>query len=120
MITLTTPSQINSVLGGNAPVGYDKLVITPITFDPIARTIRANLRLTSTANPGMEPVGGTLAVSEGEVTVSVEQINFRRRITPLTAGQQTSVRGMIADAQNSLESGLVGLGVVQGVQSSGV
>lgn len=120
MITLTTPAQINSVLGGNAPVGYNHLVLVPFTMDPLTLIVTGSLRLTSTTNPEMQPISGSLRInaSSGELIVQVEQLDFYRRIQ-LSAPQITSVRTIISNAQNALESGLVSLGVISGTQSTG-
>jgi hypothetical protein len=120
MITLTTAAQINSVLGGNSPVGYDHLVLTPFTMDPLGLLVTGSLRLTSTANPQMQPISGSLKInaSSGELIIQVEQLDFYRRIQ-LSPGQITSVRTIITNAQNALETGLVSLGVISGTQSTG-
>jgi hypothetical protein len=121
MITLTTPHEINSVLGGDAPVAYNKLVVGPFTFDGVAQTVNAALRLTSTGNPQMQPILGSLSISVpgSHVTVEVPQLDFYRRIT--TSGpQNTSVLGIIEAAQAQLENGLIALGVISGVRTAGV
>jgi hypothetical protein len=120
MITLTTPSQINSILGGNAPVSYDKLVVSPMNFNPVDQTIVGQIRLTSTADPAMDAVTGSLRVdvSKSELLIDVPQVDFRRRIV-LSAGQKTSVLSMIESAQASVENGLVALAVISGTRSAG-
>lgn len=80
MSTLTNPPTINSVLGGDAPVGYDKLVLAPITLDPLG-------------------------------------ILITPRYTQLDEGQVAAVRDIIANAQETLEAGLVSLSIIDGVQS---
>lgn len=120
MITLTSPAQINSVLGGNAPVGYDKLVLSPFQMDAVTQIITGTLRLTSTASPTMQPITGTLRISvpSAELVIQVEQLDFYRRLT-LTSPQNTSVLGIIETAQAGIENGLVSLGVIAGVRTSG-
>lgn len=120
MITLTTPAQINSVLGGNAPVGYDRLVLAPFSFDPVTLAVSGTVRLTSTAAPQMQPITGALRInaSSGELVIEVAQLDFYRRVQ-LSGPQITAVLNIIANAQNALEAGLVSLGVVAGVQSPG-
>lgn len=120
MITLTTPPQINSVLGGSAPVNYDKLVIGPFTFSPSAQTVQASLQLTATAQPDMQAIQGTLRISipEAVLEVAIQQLDFYRRIR-LNSGQNTAVLNIITSAQTSLENGLVSLGIISGVQSAG-
>lgn len=122
MITLTTPPAINSVLGGNAPVAYNKLVIGPFTLDPVTLSngVRGTVRLTSTASPTMQPINGTLTIdaSTGVLTIEVAQLDFYRKVQ-LSGAQLTSVQNIITNAQNSLEAGLVSLGVIAGTQSTG-
>jgi hypothetical protein len=120
MITLTTPTAINSVLGGNVPIAYDKLVVGPFTFDPIAMTVNGHLRLSSTSNPDMQAITGTLQISTAtaKLEIAVSQLDFYRRVT-LTGPQNTAVMNIIRNAQDALESGLVSLGVISGTQSLG-
>jgi len=123
MISLTTPISIKSVLGGTATVSYDKMVISPFVLDAIARTVRGSLVLTSTANPAMQPLIGTLVVTipatgNSILETSVPQLDFYRKIT-LTSAQKTALLLIITDAQDSLESGLISLGLIAGAQSTG-
>lgn len=120
MITLTTPPSINSVLGGNTPVGYNRLVLAPFTMDPVTLLISGAIKLTSTASPTMQPILGRLNInaSTGILEVDVAQLDFYRKIQ-LSAAQITSVTTIITNAQNGLESGLVSLGIIAGTQSTG-
>ena len=120
MITLTTPAQINSVLGGNAPINYDKLVVSPLQFDAVGQTINAQLRITSTANSSMQPIIGSLRVSvpSAELVIEVPQLDFYRRV--VTSGpQNTSILAIIETAQKGIEDGLISLSVISGVRSAG-
>ena len=122
MITLTTPPQINSVLGGSAPIGYNHLVVAPFTLDPfnLQSGVRGTIRLTSSASPQMQPITGTLTInaSSGILTIEVSQLDFYRQVQ-LSGPQITAVLAIITNAQNALEAGLVTLGVIAGVQSTG-
>lgn len=120
MITLTTPAQINSVLGGNAPVDYNKLVISPLTFDAVAQTINGELRLTSTGNASMQPITGKLRISVpgAELIIEVPQLDFYRRVVT-SSPQNTAILAIIETAQKGIEDGLVSLGVIAGVRSEG-
>ena len=120
MITLTTPAQINSVLGGNAPVSYDKLVIGPFNFNPKTLVVNGELSLTATADPEMQEITGHLRIltASARLEISVEQLDFYRRVA-LTGPQNSAVQTIIRDSQNSLESGLVSLGVIDGTQAPG-
>jgi hypothetical protein len=120
MITLTTPPQVNSVLGGSAPIPYNHLVLSPFSLDPKTLLITGTISLTSTGNPSMQPITGTLRInnSTGVLTVEVPQLDFYRQVQ-LSGPQIASVNTIIANAQNAIESGLVSLGVIAGVQSTG-
>lgn len=118
MITLTNPAVINSVLGGSVPVNYDKLIITNMKMDSATKATHAELRLTSTANPDMQQMSGSLQidVASSALTVSVAQLDFYRRIV-LTAAQKTAVSAMVNDAQDSIETGLISLGLISGTHT---
>lgn len=120
MITLTTPAQINSVLGGNAPVDYDRLVISPFTMNPVDQSIEARLRITSTSVPSMQPISGNLRINvpSSELVIEVQQLDFYRRIV-LSSAQNTAVLNQIEAAQAQIENGLISLNAVQGTRSPG-
>lgn len=120
MITLTTPTEINSVLGGNVPVAYNKLVLAPFTMDPVGQTITGTVRLMATGAPTMQPITGrfTISVPAAEFVIEVPQLDFLRRLV-LSSPQNTAVLNQIATAQNAIENGLVSLGVIAGTQSAG-
>ena len=119
-ITLTSPAQINSVLGGNVPVSYDKLVISRLNFDPVLMTVKGGLSLTSTAAPEMQEITGSLTIltASARLEISVEQLDFYRRVA-LSGPQNAAVMTIIRDAQDALEGGLISLGVIDGTQASG-
>lgn len=121
MITLTTPAVINSVIGGNAPINYDKFVLTGLQLDPITGNVRALVRLSSTSNPEMDPISGNLIVegNNNRVIMEVQRLDFYKSAV-LTAGQKNAVQNIINDVQNALENGMTALGFVTGVQSTGV
>ena len=121
MITLTIPAQINSVLGGSVLVDYEKQVIAPFTFDPIMQTVSGRLKLTSTSNPDMQEITGSLSIdcARALLIVEVAQLDFYKRVA-MTGPQNTAALTIIANAQNALEAGLVSLGVIAGTQTAGV
>jgi len=122
MITLTTPPEINTVLGGNTPASYNKLVIAPFTMDGVTQIVLATLRLTSTTVPTATPILGTLRINlpgGNEFILEVPQLDIVRRLV-LSGGQATAVLAQIETAQAALENGLVSLGVVSGTRSAGV
>lgn len=120
MITLTTPPSVNSVLGGNAPIGYDKFVLAGISYDTVNMQINAQVKLTSTASPSMQAVNGTLKINTGTavLTIEVQQLDFYRQIT-LSGPQNSAVQGFITNAQNALEAGLISVSVIAGTQAPG-
>ena len=123
MITLTTPAQINSVLGGNTLVSYNKLVLSNISHDPVNMKISAQITMTSTTSPEMTPLTGSMNVwaqpSQGVLDLEVRRLNFYRRVR-LTAEEAAGVISIITTAQTAIEAGLIGLGVIAGVQAAGV
>jgi hypothetical protein len=122
MITLTNPKQIEAVLGGSSLVNYDKLVLSPFNMvpHPTQRRIDGQLKLTSTVNPNMVEIRGTLTIdlATGILEVTMDRVDFYHRAL-LTAGQITSVQNIMNAAQNSLEAGLISIGVIAGTQSTG-
>ena len=123
MITLTTPPKVTAKLGSTLAgdqVSYDKMVLAPLTLDRVAQTISGNVRLTSTAAPTMQAIIGSLSISvpTSTLTIEVRQLDFYRQIT-LDSGQNTTVLSIISAAQNSVEQGLIDLGLIAGTQSAG-
>lgn len=120
MITLTTPPAINSVIGGNLPVSYDKFKLTSLTFDTTTKNIVAVIEITSTSNPDMTALKGRVEINfAGALAeIQVQQLDFYRRIR-LSGLQQNAVSTIITNAQNDVESGLISLGLVSGTQALG-
>jgi hypothetical protein len=120
MITLTTPPAVKSVLGGAGTVAYDKFVLSSITFDTVDMSVMANIRLTSTASPDMQPIMGRLHVTLGnaKLEIQVDQLDYYRRLT-LTGPQSSALQDQIRAAQNMLETGLINIALVAGVQATG-
>jgi hypothetical protein len=120
MITLTNAPLINSILGGVATVAYDKLILSAITHDPVTMTTNARIKITSTAEPTMQAVYGTLLINTATavLTIEVQQLDFYRQIT-LTGPQNTTAQSFITNTQNALEDGLITLGVIDGTQAVG-
>lgn len=120
MITLTVAQVVKSQLGGNATENYQKLVISPFTMDPVNQTVTAQIRLTSTSTPAMQPITGTLRISvpSSELVIEVQQLDFYRRLV-LSSGQNTAILNQIETAQAALENGLITLAVIAGTRSAG-
>jgi hypothetical protein len=77
--------------------------------------------ISSSANPDMQSVNGSMTINcvTAKLTIAVPQLDFYRQVT-LTGPQNTFVTdNVIRASQNTLESGLVTLGVVAGVQTTG-
>lgn len=121
MIIITDVKQVNSILGNDAAqVAYNRIVLSPITFDPKALTISAVVRVTSVASPDMQEILGRLDInaSTGKLLVEIPTLDFYRRIT-LSPGQITTVTGWLTTTQNTIEAGLISVAVMAGVQSAG-
>ena len=121
MITLTNPSLVNSVLGGEDTVAYDKMVLDQIRYITSgSKEVTANVRITSTTQPSMQEINGSLKIEIGTSTLTIEvaQLDFKSRLT-LTGGQVTSITNLITNAQDALENGLITVGVVDGTQATG-
>jgi len=122
MITLTNPKQVNSILGNDAAlVGYDRFVLSPITFIVKGAQVNAGIVLTSTASPEMTPISGSLAINltTGVLEITIPQVTFFRRVT-LSGGQITTVQGWMNSAQTNLEQGLINVTALAGTQSAGI
>ena len=104
MITLTTPADVNSVLGGNAPISYNKLVLGPFTMDGVTQMITGTLRIN---------------VPAAELLIEVAQLDFYRRIV-LSSAQNTAILAQIEAAQAQIENGLITLAVIAGTRTAGV
>ena len=119
-ITLTTPPSLNNILGGNNLVEYDHVVLSPLTFSPTDLTVAGTVRLTSSVNTDADVVTGTVTInaSTGTVTFIIANLDIHHKTT-LSAAQITAVTGYISSAQDSIEAGLVTIGVVAGTQSTG-
>jgi hypothetical protein len=122
MITLTTPPQVNTVVGGSMLVSFGKFVISPFRFDALNKRVDASIVITSTTDPQQSNLSGNLTIdynTGGSLLLAIDQLDIRRRIN-LTAGQINAIAAVVNSAQDSLEAGLISLGLVAGTQSSGV
>lgn len=120
MITLTTPPQVQSVLGGTTTVAYDKLVVSTIGYNILDKTISAQLRLSSSSSPQMEALPGTLTIrhATSEVILTIDHPAFRRRLL-LSSPQVAAVQTLLDEAQADIENGMISLGVVAGTRTAG-
>src|ERR1041385_7892741 len=97
MITLTTPVTVNAALGGSATVTYEKLVLAPLTFDPIGQSISGTLRLTSTSTPAAPPIFGsfTATVPTNEFVMRLDQGFHSAKRLILSGAQATAITNNI-------------------------
>lgn len=121
MITLTTPITITGTLGGNTNVIYNRAVVTKITYDVIAQTLTATVRLTASATASAKAILGqvTAIVPTSRIQFDMDKIALAPRDNGLTAGEATSVATLITNAQNAVENGLISLTLAAGVQANG-
>jgi hypothetical protein len=120
MIRLTNPISVVLALGGNTSAQYNLTVLAPLTADVVARTCSGTVRITSEANPEMQPVLGQLVISTnaGTVQLRIDKFDYDRTL-PLDAGQVTYVRNAMATFQQAMESGLVSIGLIAGAAVAG-
>lgn len=90
MITLTNPINILSVLGGTATVGYETLVLTSLNVNVVDDSATGVLEL--------------------------PELGFFKKIG-LAGPQRDSISTVLQALRTDTESGLVALGLVDGVQS---
>jgi hypothetical protein len=123
VITLTTPKAVSIVLGGAATVNYDKLVVTQISYDTIAKQITGQCKVVCTADAAQTPLVGNFTIfpqnAPATISISIPLFPFTRTIN-LTAPQITSVLGWFDTNQAQIEGGFISVGEVAGVQSTGV
>jgi hypothetical protein len=119
-ITLTTASIVNTVLGGSDTAAYNHAVLSPLVFDATNKKITGTIRLTASASPNMDVVTGRLVIDlgPGSLLIEIDQLDIRRKMQ-LSPGQIIAVQGFLDDAQNSVESGLISVGVIDGIQTIG-
>lgn len=121
MITLTNPATVTTTLGSSTKTNYDRLDIITIFMDVINKNISGNCQLISSGTPGAAAITGTYSIptsGSAIMSVTIPSLPFYAQLA-LTSGNQTTVQGWIASTQNTIESGLIGVGVVAGTQSSG-
>lgn len=120
MITLTLAESIKTQIGGSGSVSYERVVLSPISFDAVDRTISGRIRLISTSTPAAEVVRGEFQIllGPGVLTCRLDQRGVARRVE-LSGAQVTAAQNILNDAQNALEQGFINLGVIPGTQSTG-
>lgn len=123
MITLTNPKVVNTVLGGTATVNYDKLVVTQVSYDTIAKQITGTARVTCTADAAQIPLIGSFSIlpqnSPATITLTIQGFPFNRTLN-LTGAQQTAVLGWFDTNQAQIENGFISVVMAAGTQATGV
>jgi|JI10StandDraft_1071094.scaffolds.fasta_scaffold02807_25 hypothetical protein len=119
MITLSTPPQLKTVLGGAGSTAYDKFYLSQIVYDTDRGTINGLGKMTSTTSPDAPVLDARYHISGGILEIDVERLNFLARVK-MNAGALAAVAAMIAAAQSALEQGMIDLGALSGTQKAGV
>lgn len=122
MITLTTPAKVATVLGSSALTNYDRLDLITIHYDVLNKAISGQCQLVASGNAQATAIQGSFSIptsGQAILTISIPTLPFYASIA-LTSAQQATVAGWIASAQNTVEAGLVSVGVAAGTQSAGV
>lgn len=121
MITLTTTIPVRTVLGSASNTNYDRLDVVSVNFDVINQGLSGTCQLVCSTVPSATPILGSYTIpTHGSATLqmSIPNISFFATLA-LTTGQQTTVQSWVSNAQNTVESGLLGVGVITGTQSAG-
>jgi hypothetical protein len=121
MITLTNPAKVSTVLGSAALTNYDRLDLLTIVMDVANKSISGQCQLVSSGTPTATPIIGSYSIpttGSAQLAISIPNIPFFATL-PLTSAQQATVQNWVQTTQNTIESGLVAVGVVAGVQSTG-
>jgi hypothetical protein len=124
MITLTEPKVVNSVLGSTDPahaINYDRMVFSPMNFDPIGKRISGSVVLRSTASGDMQPIAGTfnLDVNTGLLQMEIRDVGFYQR-RALNSGQITALQNVLNNTQRDIEQGFITVGAIAGTWSIGI
>jgi hypothetical protein len=120
MITLTTAMQVLTAIGSGTTTPYGRLDVVSITYDVTNKQVSGSLQLIAPGNPAAAPIPGSFSISStGVLQVTMQSLGFYGT-AQLTAPQLTAMQGWITSAQNSVEGGLISIGVVAGTQTAGV
>ena len=119
MITLSTPPQVKTVLGGAGSVSYDKFVLTQIVYDTSLRTINGLGKLSSSTNTDVPVLDARYKFAGPILEIDVERLNFLARVK-MDAAAQAIVQEYITNAQNAIEQGMIALGALAGTQKNGI
>jgi hypothetical protein len=122
MIRLTNPIPVNTVLGSSSKTNYDTIELVSLNYDVVSQTIGGTCRVVCSGTPTAAPILGSYFIPTANglaMSVSVPTLPFYAQIL-LDAAQQAVVQGWIQAAQNTVEAGLVAVGVVAGTQPNGL
>lgn len=118
MITLTNPFKILDVLGGLATVDYETVVIVSLNVDTErdSATGRLELRSSALSRPNVPGSLRILTNVDPSIVVEFPDLGYFKKVS-LSGAQASTVSSVLQAFQADVESGLVSLGLVAGVQS---
>lgn len=122
MITLTVPPTRLSQIGGTGTVDYEKALLSPININPLEQSISGQVVLQSTSATTAVDLRGTfnITISPPSLDVTFGSVDVVPIKMTLSGAQTTVVQGIIDDAQDALETGMINLGIFDGIQTTGV
>jgi len=118
MITLTNSIDLLAVLGGTATVGYESVVLLSLNVNTAIDSANGlvELRSSTTNRP---PIQGNLQIrtnADPSIVLEFPELGFFKKLG-LSAAQASTVSNIFQTLKSDVESGLVSLGLVDGVQS---
>ena len=116
-ITLTTPIQQLSILGGTATTSYDTVRVTVISIDTTSNIITARIQILSSAVPSAPSLDGTYTVDPGTLraTLEVGTLRFQQSKT-LTGAQAGAVATTVLGIKDQVETSAITFGLVAGAK----
>jgi hypothetical protein len=117
MITLTNPFKILDVLGGITMVDYETVVVTSLNVNTVSDGATGSCELRSSANNRPTLRGNLRILTNVDPSIIVEfpDLGFFKKVV-LSSGQASTVSNVFKTLKADVESGLVTLGLVDGVQ----
>ncbi len=117
-ITLTTPIQQLSILGGTATTSYDTVRVVGINLDTVTNVITAQVQIVSSAVPSAPALEGRYVVSPGTLaaTLSVETLRFQQSKV-LSGAQASAVATTVLGIKNQVEQSAITFGLIAGTQN---
>ena len=117
-ITLTTPIQQLSVLGGTATTAYNTARVTSITLNTVTNVITAQVEIVSSAVPSAPALEGTYTLEPGSLraSLSVETLRFQQSKV-LTGAQASAIATTVLGIKNDVELSAITFGLIAGTQN---